>query len=101
MGWESSRNRQQGSVLVTGLAIKVPDTLSCSCSSTALAVEVSQVRAMTGYASMSIICKGGEASGEWKPAWLDMVRHQSRSRLGCNQGTVGSGISPGHSTPGP
>lgn len=55
MDWESGRNRQQGSVPLTGPAIKVLDTLYYSCSSTVLAVEVSHVHAMTGYTSMSVM----------------------------------------------
>jgi len=37
--WEDGRSRQQGSVLVTGPTVKILDTLHCSCSSTALAVQ--------------------------------------------------------------
>ena len=55
VAWESGRNRQQGSVPVTGPAKKVLDTLSYSCSSTALAVHISHVHAETGYTSASVL----------------------------------------------
>lgn len=47
MDCESGRMRQQGSVRVTGPAIKVLNTLYYSCSSTALAVEASRARAVS------------------------------------------------------
>lgn len=55
VAWESGRNRQQGSVPVRGPAVKVLDTLCYSCSSAALAVQVSHVHAETGYTSMSLM----------------------------------------------
>lgn len=70
MAWESGRNRQQGSVPVTGPAIKVVDTLWYSCSSIALAVQVSRVHAETGYTSVSVMQGRGsysllEGIGNW------------------------------------
>lgn len=62
VAWESGRNGQQGSVPATGPAIKVLDTLYCSCSSTVLAVQASCVHAETGYMSVSVVQGKGSSS---------------------------------------
>lgn len=73
VAWESGRNGQQGSVPATGPAMKVLDTLYCSCSSTALAVQASCPCRDRLYVCVCCAREGKLiiASEEWESAWLD------------------------------